>query len=144
MANPVVALLVAPLRAYQKYISPGLPRRCRYYPTCSSYAITALKTHGAVKGTLLSGWRILRCNPWSRGGVDHVPGVGRWAPDPWEPPDDWVGHDIEEKPAALSAWVAQFRGGGEPSRRVEEVSFSDASQSGRGETDGPPDRTKES
>lgn len=62
-----------PIRFYQVFISPGLPPVCKYYPSCSHYAIQAIKTHGAVKGLLLAVWRILRCNPWSRGGVDYVP-----------------------------------------------------------------------
>lgn len=47
--------------------------RCKYYPTCSSYAVTAVEKHGIVLGTLLAVWRILRCNPWSKGGFDYVP-----------------------------------------------------------------------
>jgi len=69
-------LLVAPIRFYQRFITPYTPATCRYYPTCSAYAVTALRTRGAVVGTLLTIWRLLRCNPWSDGGVDHVPAVG--------------------------------------------------------------------
>lgn len=58
---------------YKKLISPLFPKSCKYYPTCSSYAMQAYKKYGFVKGTVLSAWRILRCNPWSRGGVDKVP-----------------------------------------------------------------------
>lgn len=54
-------------------ISPYFPSSCRYTPTCSNYAIDALKKHGAIKGTYLAIWRILRCNPWSDGGDDPVP-----------------------------------------------------------------------
>ncbi len=57
---------------YQKWISPMFPPRCKYYPSCSSYAITAISRYG-FKGLLMSGWRLLRCNPWSHGGVDYVP-----------------------------------------------------------------------
>ncbi|SDN30367.1 Haemolytic domain-containing protein [Actinomyces ruminicola] len=63
---------------YQKWISPGLPRRCRYYPSCSAYTVEAVVAHGAAKGVLLAAWRLLRCNPLTRGGVDHVPDRGRW------------------------------------------------------------------
>lgn len=66
------------VQAYQRWISPAIPARCRYYPSCSSYAVEALGTHGALKGLVLAAWRILRCNPWSRGGVDHVPDRGQW------------------------------------------------------------------
>lgn len=82
------AILIAPIRVYQKFVSPMLPRTCKYYPTCSEYAVGALKVHGPFKGLALGSWRILRCNPWSRGGVDHVPEKGRWKPDPWVPPED--------------------------------------------------------
>ncbi|QNQ82488.1 membrane protein insertion efficiency factor YidD [Lactobacillus sp. PV012] len=66
-------ILIAFVRFYQLAISPLLPPSCRYYPTCSSYMITALKKHGAFKGTLMGVSRILRCNPFIRGGVDPVP-----------------------------------------------------------------------
>lgn len=65
------ALLIAPLRGYQRFISPMFPRRCKYYPTCSEYAVGAVREFGAGRGVILAGWRLLRCNPWSRGGVDH-------------------------------------------------------------------------
>ena len=54
---------MAPVRFYQRFISPALPASCRYYPTCSAYAVTALKVHGPLKGLLLALWRLLRCNP---------------------------------------------------------------------------------
>jgi putative membrane protein insertion efficiency factor len=56
---------------YQKWISPMFGPRCKYYPSCSSYAVTAIETHG-LKGIAMSAWRLLRCNPWSHGGVDYV------------------------------------------------------------------------
>lgn len=65
---------LALIRFYQKRISPLFPSACRYYPTCSNYALEALKIHGFFKGSALAIWRILRCNPYSRGGVDPVPG----------------------------------------------------------------------
>lgn len=69
-------ILIAPIRFYQRFITPYTPATCRYYPTCSSYAVTALRTRGAIMGTLLTIWRLLRCNPWSEGGIDHVPATG--------------------------------------------------------------------
>jgi uncharacterized protein len=69
-------VLVVPIRWYQRYISRYTPPTCRYYPCCSNYAITALQTHGALIGTGLTFWRLLRCNPWTEGGVDHVPPRG--------------------------------------------------------------------
>ena len=66
-------LLIFPIKLYKKYISPLLGNHCRYWPTCSIYMIQAIEIHGAVKGLILGTWRILRCNPWSKGGIDHVP-----------------------------------------------------------------------
>ncbi len=66
-------VLLALIRFYRRHISPHLPPMCRYYPTCSCYAIEAIETHGAFKGSLMAAWRILRCNPFSQGGYDPVP-----------------------------------------------------------------------
>lgn len=78
--GPLAWLLILPIRFYQRFISPLTPPSCRYYPVCSTYAIRSLRTHGAIKGLALTAWRLLRCNPWSSGGVDHVPPHGRWRP----------------------------------------------------------------
>jgi putative membrane protein insertion efficiency factor len=59
------------ITGYQKFISPAFAPRCKYYPSCSSYARTAITTHG-LKGIGMATWRVLRCNPWSHGGVDYV------------------------------------------------------------------------
>ena len=68
---------------YRRRISPGLPPRCRFEPSCSAYARKALLTHGALKGLLLGAWRILRCNPLTPGGrIDPVPPRGRWRAPP--------------------------------------------------------------
>ena len=61
------------LRFYRAHISPHLPPMCRYYPTCSRYAIEAIEVHGALRGGLLALWRLLRCNPLSPGGYEPVP-----------------------------------------------------------------------
>ena len=66
-------LLIRLVRIYQKGISPLKPPCCKYIPTCSQYAVEALERFGALKGTALAIWRILRCNPFSRGGYDPVP-----------------------------------------------------------------------
>ncbi len=66
-------LLLAPITAYQRWVSPGLPRRCRYEPTCSAYAAQSIRRFGPLRGLLLAGWRLLRCNPFSHGGFDPVP-----------------------------------------------------------------------
>lgn len=65
--------LLAVIDAYRRGISPALPRRCRYEPTCSAYAATSIRRFGAARGTLLAAWRLLRCNPLSHGGFDPVP-----------------------------------------------------------------------
>ena len=64
-------LLVALIRLYQKWISPAFAPRCKYYPSCSSYALTAIQSYG-LKGVAMATWRVMRCNPWSHGGVDYV------------------------------------------------------------------------
>ena len=61
------------LRGYQRWISPALPPACRYQPTCSHYALEAVERHGALRGSLLAGWRVVRCHPFVRGGYDPVP-----------------------------------------------------------------------
>jgi putative membrane protein insertion efficiency factor/ribonuclease P protein component len=66
-------LLMAPIVAYRRWISPGLPDHCRFYPTCSEYAMTAIATHGPVRGMGLAVWRLLRCHPFHPGGIDPVP-----------------------------------------------------------------------
>ena len=66
------ALAVAPLRLYQRAISPALPQRCKYHPSCSEYAVGAINRYGVLRGVVLAAWRLLRCNPWSHGGVDFV------------------------------------------------------------------------
>ena len=66
-------ILISLIKGYHKYISPALPGACRFYPTCSMYAVEAIEKFGVVRGSLLSMWRILRCNPFCRGGYDPVP-----------------------------------------------------------------------
>jgi len=63
---------VTPIVIYQRFISPGIPRRCKYEPTCSRYAVDAIREYGILRGLVLAGWRLLRCNPWSHGGYDPV------------------------------------------------------------------------
>lgn len=63
---------IAPIRLYQRFVSPAIPRRCKYHPSCSEYSVTAIRRYGILRGLVLSVWRLLRCNPWSHGGVDLV------------------------------------------------------------------------
>ena len=66
------AAAAAPIRLYRRLISPALGQRCKYHPSCSAYALQAIKTYGILRGAVLAGWRLLRCNPWSHGGFDPV------------------------------------------------------------------------
>jgi len=72
------SLLLMLIRLYQKVISPLFPPCCRYYPSCSCYARTAVERFGAGKGSVLAVSRVLRCHPWARGGVDEVPASFSW------------------------------------------------------------------
>jgi uncharacterized protein len=65
-------VLLALIGAYQRWISPGLPRRCKYYPTCSAYGAQAIRELGPLRGSVVAGWRLLRCNPFSDGGIDEL------------------------------------------------------------------------
>ncbi len=75
--NKIISMIrsafVLPIKLYQRYISPAFPARCKYVPTCSQYAATAIKRYGIIVGGALALWRIVRCNPWSKGGFDYVP-----------------------------------------------------------------------
>lgn len=78
------------IRAYQHGISPYLPAACIFTPVCSQYAVDSIRRHGTFKGILLTAWRILRCNPLSRGGIDPTP-----APGMWTNPKPVTGRDTE-------------------------------------------------
>jgi hypothetical protein len=68
----VRTLAIAPIRLYQLTVSRLLPANtCKYHPSCSEYAVLAIRKHGIVKGIAMAAWRLLRCNPWSMGGVDY-------------------------------------------------------------------------
>jgi len=69
----VKRVFLAPIAAYRRWVSPALPRRCRYEPTCSAYATQSIRRFGVLRGGLLAAWRLLRCNPFSHGGFDPVP-----------------------------------------------------------------------
>jgi hypothetical protein len=72
--NLAARALILLVRGYQYLLSPLLGSNCRYYPSCSSYTLEAIQLHGAIKGGAMGVWRILRCNPFSRGGYEPVPG----------------------------------------------------------------------
>jgi putative membrane protein insertion efficiency factor len=73
-------VLIGFLTVYRRLISPLYGQVCRYYPSCSAYALESVTVHGALKGSWLSAWRVLRCNPFTPGGVDHVPAGKRTWP----------------------------------------------------------------
>jgi putative membrane protein insertion efficiency factor len=64
--------VTAPIWLYQRLVSPAIAPRCKYHPTCSAYAVEAIRRYGILRGFVLAVWRLLRCNPWSHGGVDFV------------------------------------------------------------------------
>jgi uncharacterized protein len=72
MSGLVAGVLSWPVRLYSRFVSPAIPRRCKYEPTCSAYALEALRVHGPLRGSVLAAWRVLRCNPFSHGGYDPV------------------------------------------------------------------------
>ena len=74
-------LLIGLVRAYRATLSGWLGGQCRFYPSCSHYAEDAIRTHGAVRGSALAVWRVLRCNPFGAGGVEHVPGGKKYDDD---------------------------------------------------------------
>jgi putative membrane protein insertion efficiency factor len=76
------AAAVAPIRLYQRAISPAIPARCKYHPSCSQYAVEAIRHYGILRGVVLAAWRLLRCNPWSHGGVDFVQDQKLFRPRP--------------------------------------------------------------
>lgn len=71
--GPVARLFLLLIAGYRRFVSPLLGPRCRFYPSCSQYAATAIRVHGAGRGLLLAVRRLLRCHPWNPGGIDHVP-----------------------------------------------------------------------
>jgi putative membrane protein insertion efficiency factor len=76
--NYVARVIVLPIRAYQRLISPLLGPRCRFHPSCSHYAADSILRHGPIRGVYLGVRRILRCHPWSEGGLDEVPEAFTW------------------------------------------------------------------
>jgi putative membrane protein insertion efficiency factor len=65
-------VLIALIRIYQRAVSPFMKPSCRFYPSCSEYAVQALGAYGLLRGTVMAAWRVMRCNPWCRGGFDPV------------------------------------------------------------------------
>ncbi len=78
--SPLRTAAIAPIRLYQRILSPAFGSRCKYYPSCSEYAAQAISRFGILRGLVLAGWRLLRCNPWSHGGFDPVENQGLFKP----------------------------------------------------------------
>lgn len=72
VADLIGRILILFIRFYQRFVSPAFPPSCRFYPSCSEYAVQAIRKHGPFKGTLMAVWRLLRCNPFCKGGYDPV------------------------------------------------------------------------
>jgi putative membrane protein insertion efficiency factor len=90
-------VLLAPVRFYRRFVSPALPARCKYHPSCSAYAVQAVKELGPVKGTIVAAWRLARCNPWSNGGYDPLASRSLFRA---ESGDDTATHDHVGTPGA--------------------------------------------
>lgn|SRR5690554_5675020 len=90
-------VLVSGVKGYQKVISPLFPPSCRYYPTCSHYTVQALEKHGAVKGSVMGIARIMRCNPFVKGGVDKVPNHFTLKRNPDNEHDVYLGDGVTAK-----------------------------------------------
>lgn len=73
IGTPVRASLIAAIHLYRATLSGWLGGQCRFYPTCSHYGEDAIRTHGAIRGSVMATWRVLRCNPFGAGGIDPVP-----------------------------------------------------------------------
>jgi putative membrane protein insertion efficiency factor len=78
---------LAPVRLYRRVLSPALPSRCKYHPSCSAYAVQAVESYGILRGFVLAAWRLLRCNPFSHGGYDPVSAQTLFRPPPTGPAD---------------------------------------------------------
>jgi putative membrane protein insertion efficiency factor len=90
---PARILVLGLIELYRFTLGPMFAGRCRFYPSCSNYAVQAVRRHGALKGSLLAGWRLLRCSPLTSGGLDPVPEHGRWRGSPKPSAYDSVIHE---------------------------------------------------
>lgn len=72
VARAAAELFLLPVQLYRRLVSPALPQRCKYYPSCSTYAVQSLRELGIARGSVVAAWRLARCNPWSHGGVDEL------------------------------------------------------------------------
>lgn len=102
LSRLLTALIIGPIRLYQRFISPLRPPTCRFYPSCSAYAVKALQVHGPFVGSWLAVRRLGRCHPWTPGGVDHVPPRSQWRSirPPYDPAEAEADDAIEQESAA--------------------------------------------
>ncbi|CAB4867048.1 unannotated protein [freshwater metagenome] len=100
----LIRIITAPISFYQRFISPAFPATCRYYPSCSAYAIKAIEVHGPFIGLYLGVRRLLRCHPFTPGGIDQVPPAGQWASvkAPFDPEDLLANRQEQTRSDALS------------------------------------------
>jgi len=96
IASAAAAILLAPVHLYRRFVTPALPARCKYHPSCSAYAVEAVRELGPLRGTVLAAWRLARCNPWSNGGHDPVAARSLFRPKD----DDGAGEPAETPRAA--------------------------------------------
>lgn len=102
-------ILISVLMLYRRVVSPLYGQVCRFFPSCSAYALEAITVHGATKGSWLSARRLVRCHPWNHGGVDQVPAGGRQWSDPAKTPriivlnHPQIPSDVQRRPAARGA-----------------------------------------
>ena len=119
----VRTIALAPIRFYMRFISPLTPRHCKYLPTCSEYAVHAVRDYGVLRGFVLAGWRLLRCNPWSAGGIDHVPAKGQlWHRHAADLPATDIAttdHDSSNGDAARQAASDEYSGQQDPDGQRE-------------------------
>jgi putative membrane protein insertion efficiency factor len=92
MASNLRRAASLPITAYQRFVSPAIPRRCKYEPTCSAYAAQSIAEYGILRGLVLGGWRLLRCNPFSHGGFDPVSDQSLFAHRHCSNPDSHAAH----------------------------------------------------
>ena len=92
MVSSIRRMASLPIVAYQRFISPAIPRRCKYEPTCSAYAAQSIAEYGILRGLVLGGWRLLRCNPFSHGGFDPVSDQSLFAHRHCSTPDSYSAH----------------------------------------------------
>lgn len=130
LRKAAASLFIVFIKAWRTLISPLYGQVCAYYPSCSAYGLEAVTVHGLVKGSGLTAWRILRCNPFSHGGIDHVPVSQRIWPHDAVPEIIWLNHP----PMDAEAYADQSAAGGD-SYRVSHDAEEESNHQGRDEAE---------